>query len=67
MAVFEKKERRRKKKKRKDCNTCMPTFGMAWWESMLTGQKGCGVSEVIHCLTIVSCVGHVRGKESVIR
>jgi len=33
---------------------------------MLTGQKGCGVSEVIHCLTIVSCVGHVRGKESVI-
>jgi len=33
---------------------------------MLTGQKGCGVSEVVHGLTIVSGVGHVRGKESVI-
>ena len=34
---------------------------------MLTGQKGCGVSEVVlHVRTIVSTVGHVRGKESVI-
>jgi len=33
---------------------------------MLTGQKGCGVPEVVHARTIVSTVGHVRGKESVI-